>query len=108
VITAYLHEAGQGPQHFGHHQHTAASDHHEDASQDKPNLSKKTASHTHCSVCAHGVHSLDGVAESVFHPLLTSIAPMADVVHPSSSLRHLQSARNGKQPPDSGRSSILF
>lgn len=85
VITAYcLHEAGQGPQHFGHHQHTAASDRHEDASQDKPNLSKKTAAHTHCSVCVHGVHSLDGIAESVFHPLLAGMAPMEDVVHPSS------------------------
>ena len=86
VITSYcMHESGRGAQHFGHHQHDEVANNDAGVTPEKPNLIKKTVAHTHCSVCAHGALSLDGMADSVFHPMLVSVAPMEDIVRLSSS-----------------------
>lgn len=86
VVTSYcMHESGRNAHHFGHHQHTDVADNDTAAIPDKNSLAKKTSAHTHCSVCAHGAVSIEGMADSLVHPLLTSSAPIEDITRLSSS-----------------------
>lgn len=87
AVAAYCeHESGRAAQHFGHH--SSEADGHKLASdgKDKPSGSaKKVAMHSHCSSCAHGALSFDGlpVAVAILEPI--RIAPPVVSRHYSSS-----------------------
>ena len=86
AVSAYcLHESGRTAQHFGHHQHTDLADNDTSTASAKPDLTKKTAAHTHCSVFSHGALLIGGMDKCIFHPLLASVAPLENIVRLSSS-----------------------
>src|SRR5471032_3210006 len=86
AVTAYCtHETGRAAHHLGHHPHSAVSDEVASVLKDQPSPVKKTSAHAHCSLCAHAVPSLDGLADNTIYPKLAGVAPTATVMTLSSS-----------------------